>query len=574
MNSESSNGRQSAVRIEFQGDIKEAFHPGDKVAGKVVFEPPFDQRVSSVTVELSGICDTHSPLIPGFCPRLLYTTCHICLFRLEQHLDVGDERAWPFEIEFPQWTDPSDKDLPPNSYSLASGALALPPSFSAEKPPGFVVGSVKYFLSAAVASELDEGRSPFQHRASHQILVDLPKAHPDEFLPARLPPFKGRAIGRRSFDWRFESPSSARKLRRACTIGWLKPRLKIQPIVEFPSAFVRGKESSITLMLESDSKTTDLATIPGQKLEDLKIVLESHTDVAAYKMGWRQRIQINKIVHERSMAMPILQGMVHLKVNIPEPSVPDFVTYTLQHTHKLKVTGFIRVGRKRFPFKFTQPMKIVTMPEHPYLCPAHGMSYSTNFLPTHCVPSFVHTPGTAVTTPDSGGSSFCITCRTEEANKAARALMVTIPEASQTDMRSMDMSPSPPARREMSSEQEPVAASEGDNNNGDRHDSGSGSLDSADHAHRLHEKRDSVDTDRLGPAAERRDSAYVSAVGTEKDGGGGGGSGERTEAMVDGEKLQLQLDEKTPATAATHNSNGSSNDTQIRTTATREAAAA
>ncbi|KAK7529082.1 uncharacterized protein IWZ02DRAFT_440872 [Phyllosticta citriasiana] len=402
----------SSIRIEIAKGPDHVFYPGDKVSGSIFFETRIEQ-IRSATVELSGTCHTKSPICGlTMGERLINLESHTCLFRREKLLDVESELLEPFEMEFPDHTD--TENVPPKRHRLADGSLPLPPSFRvAKEDADYAVGFIQYLISAVVISE----PGPLRHRASMELRLDCKDSSLDAFLTPTAT-FKSNPVSRRCSDWRYETPSFAKRLKRI-----LNPKLTLDPTVTHSPVFVRGEAQTYRLNLESKSSSTDLTAMPVQNLENVKIVLESHTDIAGCKfVGWKRRIQDSQTVHEPTMAMPIQQKMTHLMVKIPEPSTPDFVTYTLQHTHRLKFTATVRIGRKRFPLQSYSPIKIVPRSEHGFFCATHGgASYSE--LPT----SILNSPTGGAMTP-STLYSYCSICRHEEAQRVAKVLMEPIQE--------------------------------------------------------------------------------------------------------------------------------------------------
>ncbi|KAK7535738.1 uncharacterized protein J3D65DRAFT_668225 [Phyllosticta citribraziliensis] len=486
MTSTTSSQSLRAVKIDILNGTDQVFHPGDNVSGKIVLEPP-NARVSSATIELSGVCETKSPVWGfKFRGRYISPTSDTYLFRHKKQLVVNNNCIDPFQMEFPECT--SAEDVSRKINRLADGSLPLPPTFRVTKGNGAdnAIGSIQYFVRAEVISERADGQGRSEHRDFVELQTGLKGSEPIPFLAPQAT-FKLHPVSRRCSDWRFGINSFKERLLRICP-------------VTLPPVFVTGGKHPFRLELESERSDVDLALMPVQNLENAKIVLESHTDVAGYKFTKGQRrIQDKQIVHERGVLFPIQQRTTEIMITIPESSTPDFVTYTLQHTHKLKFTATVRIGREPFPVQSYSPIRIVPRPEYEYQCAIHGLTYSME-------PSMMTTPNVDVRSPSI--VSVCPICRHDDAERAARAIMAPIQEdLSTSDVHSLNTADEFEAVDQsfVSPELQPRQESTG-----------------AEQDERPTEKHNFLDTtsaekDRPHSQANRsRDSAYVSAYDVEK----------------------------------------------------------
>lgn len=496
MTSATSSQGLRAIHIEILNGTDQVFHPGDKVSGKIVLEPP-NARVSSGTIELWGECDTKSPVWGfKFRDRYISPKDQTFLFHHKKRLVVINNNCIePFQMEFPECT--SAEKVSRKINRLADGALPLPPTFRVTKGNGadHAIGTIKYFVKAMVYGEHVNGHVGSEHRDSVELQTGLKGSEAIPFLAPQAT-FKLHPVSRRCSDWRFGINSFKERLLRICFGNWFEPRLVIVPTVTLPPVFVTGGKHPFRLELVSERSDVDLALIPVQNLENAKIVLESHTDVAGYKFAkGHKRIQDKEIVHERGVLFPIQQRMTEIMITIPESSTPDFVTYTLQHTHKLKFTATVRIGREPFPVQSYSPIRIVPRPEYEYQCAIHGLTYSMEA-------SMMTTPNVAVRSPSI--VSFCPICRHDDAERAARAMMAPIEEdLSASDIHSLNTADDFEAEDQsfVSPELQPQQKRAG-----------------AEQDERPNEQNllDAAAAEKDRPQASRSDSAYVSAVGTEK----------------------------------------------------------
>ncbi|KAK8156064.1 hypothetical protein BKA80DRAFT_280591 [Phyllosticta citrichinensis] len=183
-------------------------------------------------------------------------------------------------------------------------------------------------------------------------------------------------------------------------------------------------------------------------------------------------------------------------ITIPESSTPDFVTYTLQHTHKLKFTATVRIGREPFPVQSYSPIRIVPRPEYEYQCPIHGLTYSME-------PSMMTTPNVGVRSPSI--VSICPICRHDDAERAARAIMAPIQE---------DLSPSDIHSVNTADDFEAVDQSFVSPELQPRQESTATKQD--ERPNENHDLLDTTAAEKDRPHVNRSDSAYVSAFDMEK----------------------------------------------------------
>ncbi|KAF2145344.1 uncharacterized protein K452DRAFT_355827 [Aplosporella prunicola CBS 121167] len=269
------------IRIDLTQGKTHVYRPGDKVSGRVWFEPQRQEKIKSIEISFYGRCyvEIYNPRERRLLQRVPKSE-EVTLFCAAKTLIRTDvirtTSFWPFEFQFPEYTDPlPDWFNTKQRYGalFAGGVHPLPPSFKTDEEETDNFGCISYELIAHA-----EGyRKHRNYRDNCQLRLKLKDPVETALPPSALGPHILKPLHTQLHQLDTE-PHMLKKLWRFCICKQKDhgPRVDITPTVFVPHVVIPGREISPLFSLAPKSKPVSPRQ-PELELEWLDIKIVSNT---------------------------------------------------------------------------------------------------------------------------------------------------------------------------------------------------------------------------------------------------------------------------------------------------------
>ncbi|TKX20994.1 hypothetical protein C1H76_6845 [Elsinoe australis] len=360
------------------------FTPGEVIRGRVIYNVKVEQeKIDHVQVVFRGKMTTKISRSTGNNQRKTNRE-EIYLFKNSVQLFRGpftmqpQTLEWPFEVTFPtscSWDREKHAD---NRTYAPSGDIHLPPTFSVGS--GSSEATVDYLLKVKV----NEGS--LTRSQEHVIPVQLsplnPNPTPEPIL--RLARFSPTSWSSR--DLREEEHNFKQKMRHVFTSD---PTLKT-PSINFtlklgiPSVMAPGQVAPLAVSIDFKPTNPVDPANPTLILENIRIAIKGNTCWRARSTfsDWDkgQQAEEASVSYKTEVQLPLDGSTIHPVADfglesfkktsshmVQGPVAPDFITWTINHSHYAKAQLWVRhkesghlfeIKSERLPFEVHPPSEM------------------------------------------------------------------------------------------------------------------------------------------------------------------------------------------------------------------------
>lgn len=375
-----------SLLIETERGARKIYFPGQLISGHVDYKLIKQRRIRHATISFRGkITTLHAESRKGTSgathgPRrrteevLRLFDYKIKLF--EGPYDVPAQRfRWPFEFEIPTHVDVSRTENR-NPGFIPDGRSGLPPSFEFDTATfSYSAGArVKYKVAVIVESaglfSNDELELPIVIRR-----MAAPNVIPDLYLTQReiLP-----SIYWTSRDLRPQAHTIKQKFRHVFTSDpeLQTPGIAFRAFVTLPHSITPYQTWPLDFSIEHFKKGPNDPDAPNLILNSVRLALYSKTELTAARAGpiisgdrYAQggTFEADRLIMLKQVELPLNNTSVRIAENVKLADWAEsgflggFMTYTIRHTHKLRVEVLImhRETRHSFNLKTDVPIRIL-----------------------------------------------------------------------------------------------------------------------------------------------------------------------------------------------------------------------
>lgn len=374
-----------SLRIETDRGARDIYFPGQTISGNVEYKLPKQRRIHHVTISFRGkITTVHAESRKGTSgathgPRrrteevLRLFDYKIKLF--EGPYDVPPQTfRWPFEFEIPTHVDVRRTENR-NPGFINDGSSALPPSFEFDTATFSysAAARIKYKLIVIVDSaglfNNDEVELPIVIRrmAAPNIFSDLHMTR-REILPP---------IYWTSRDLRLQAHTMKQKFRHVFSSDpeLQTPGIAFRAFITIPQSVTAYQSWPLDLSIDHFKRGPNDPESPNLILNSVRLALYSKTELTAARTGpivsgdrYAQggTFEAEKQLMLKQVDLPLNNTPVRIAENVKLADwakggfLGGFMTYTIRHTHKLRVEVLInhKETRHLFQLKMDVPIRV------------------------------------------------------------------------------------------------------------------------------------------------------------------------------------------------------------------------